>query len=376
MSTAEALKKYPFLFTQGALPAGSLTNLGELRPLLPKALARSRQLLGLSLRRGLDPSQRQYSDEREMAALHALAFALVTATGNRRMIRAASWGFSKEVELSLMSDALHNPRGFPEIYIRVGKAAGIEAAFNWITQRFEMSLLSYLVLRGIEGDPKLMLPQLSLAGGKVAVPPNVFAAMVSRVLRYSLTMKLELQANELRRAELDPDVKAGAETLASEFSRRKGEEVDIQTLSPVESLFPPCVKFWASEMRRGVNVPHQARFLVATFLLHLDYSVDEVLRFFSTTPDYDEGIARYQVEDLAGEKGSGKKYAVPRCDTLRTLGACTCREGLCVHMTHPLLYYRLSIERKLNGDKLAGSECAGSLSRLLHLARPRRPVCP
>ena len=155
-------------------------------------------------------------------------------------------------------------------------------------------------------------------------------------------------------------VKAAINSIMADFSKKKGLEVDVSSLSPVESLFPPCIKFWAAEMNKGVNIPHQARFLVATFLIALDMDVDEVLNYFKHTPDYDERIARYQIEDLAGERGSGKKYSVPRCDTLRTLGVCVCREGLCTHMSHPLLYYRISIEKKLKGDKNAGTDCAKS----------------
>ncbi len=345
---SEALKKYPFLRGAEELVEGlSLTNLSDFPRVLELAEKKIRYMLGLSRERD-DPT-----DKRDAVAAFSASLAMASATGSRRLMRSYASALSRELEKELSTDA-------PGIYKEVAASLGVPAEFDG--KEFKMSLLDYLLLKGIDNEPDLLLPQLKIERGVVYFQVNVFRKLVSTVFRRTLVEKMESQMRELSAATIDPKVKETISSISAEFSKRRGEEVDISSLSPIESLFPPCVKFWISEMNKGINIPHQARFLVATFLLSIDMSVDDVLKYFSHTPDYDERIARYQIEDLAGQRGSGKKYSVPRCETLRTSGVCTCRQGLCQHMTHPLLYYKISIQKRLNGDPNAGRDCAGSLS--------------
>jgi len=345
---SEALKKYPFLIGADTYLVGlSLSNLDEFPRILELAENKIRFLLRLSK---LPPN---INDKKESVAVFTASLAMVSFTNNRRLIRSYGYALSRELEENLAMDS-------PKSYLTVASSLGMKAGYDG--QRFDMALVDYLKLKGIDNDPALMLPQLPLKKGTIYLSPNVFRLMISRVFRWVVVEKMESQMAELRHAILSDRVKAAINSIMADFSKKKGLEVDVSSLSPVESLFPPCIKFWVAEMNKGVNIPHQARFLVATFLIALDMDVDEVLNYFKHTPDYDERIARYQIEDLAGERGSGKKYSVPRCDTLRTLGVCVCREGLCTHMSHPLLYYRISIEKKLKGDKNAGTDCAKSFS--------------
>jgi DNA primase large subunit len=358
-ASSEALKKYPFLVGADSYVAGlSLSNIGQYPRLLALVERKVRYLLKLS------EVPVQLEDKRDAVALFGASLALVSASGNRRMIRTFALALSRELEENLARD-------MPKNYVQVAASLGIRAEYK--NSFFEMRLPDYLKLKGIDNDPELLLPQLPLKRGVVRLSPNVFRLLISRVFRRAITEKMEGDMPTLRRASLDESLREVINSVALDFTKKRGEELDVSSVSPVESLFPPCVKFWVSEMKKGINIPHQARFLVATFLLSLEMSVDEVLEYFKQTPDYDERIARYQVEDLAGEKGSGKKYSVPRCDTLRTSGVCVCKEGLCSHMSHPLLYYRISVEKKLKGDKFAGTECSKLLSRVLSRSGPRAP---
>ena len=57
-------------------------------------------------------------------------------------------------------------------------------------------------------------------------------------------------------------------------------------------------------------------------------------------PDFNERLTRYQVEHIAGGRGSRTKYIPPRCDTLRTHGVCPSMDDICREVRHPLAYYR------------------------------------
>ena len=88
------------------------------------------------------------------------------------------------------------------------------------------------------------------------------------------------------------------------------------------SDYPPCVKHALEVMNRGDNLPHSARVMLATYMLAIGKSIDQIVLMFENAPDFNEKITRYQVEHLAGMKGSHTKYSVPSCDKLRNENLC------------------------------------------------------
>ncbi|MDK2795948.1 MAG: primase large subunit [Archaeoglobaceae archaeon] len=112
-------------------------------------------------------------------------------------------------------------------------------------------------------------------------------------------------------------------------------EVDLNCL-------PPCMLEILSELQRGMNVPHTARFALTSFLLNIGMSVEDVLRLFKSAPDFDEERSRYQIEHIAGRKGKGAEYSPPACDTMRTYQNCVAN----CNVSHPLSYYQNCKKRK------------------------------
>lgn len=115
---------------------------------------------------------------------------------------------------------------------------------------------------------------------------------------------------------------------------RSGEARKVP--AKVEKAFPPCMVRLRELLTRGEHLSHHQRFALATFLLAVGYSVDEVVELFRTSPDFDEKIARYQVEHLAGLRGSRKRYYTYSCDKMKALGICVADCGT----RSPLQYYR------------------------------------
>ncbi len=114
----------------------------------------------------------------------------------------------------------------------------------------------------------------------------------------------------------------------------------------VEEAFPPCMKSIISALLSGEHLSHHQRFALATFLLNIGGSVDYVLDYFRHTPDFNERIARYQIEHLAGLRGGRKKYSVYSCDKMKTLGMCVAECGT----KTPIQYYIRAVKR-VKGDK-------------------------
>lgn len=103
--------------------------------------------------------------------------------------------------------------------------------------------------------------------------------------------------------------------------------------------YPPCVKHALEVMGKGENLPHSARLMLATYMLAIGKSKNEIVEMFKNAPDYNERITRYQVEHLAGTKGSRTKYSVPSCDKLRTENLCFATSD-CAGIINPVQFGR------------------------------------
>ncbi|MEM1630682.1 MAG: DNA primase large subunit PriL [Thermofilum sp.] len=103
-----------------------------------------------------------------------------------------------------------------------------------------------------------------------------------------------------------------------------------------EGMLPPCMRELLRKQSSGENLSHSARFALASFLISIGLSVDEVLDLFRSSPDFREDIARYQVEHIAGLRGSRVKYSPYKCDNMRSLGLCRWE---CEKVSHPLQYF-------------------------------------
>ena len=104
---------------------------------------------------------------------------------------------------------------------------------------------------------------------------------------------------------------------------------------------PPCMKNILAAIQAGENVPHMGRFALVSFLHSLRLNNNEILKLFSTAPDFEEERTRYQVEHITGYSSS-TAYTPPGCDKMRTYGICPTEETeeLCKKKRHPLSYYK------------------------------------
>jgi DNA primase large subunit len=96
--------------------------------------------------------------------------------------------------------------------------------------------------------------------------------------------------------------------------------VDGETIG--SDLFAPCIKAILHRAVQGENLSHNERLAIAFYYLNTNHSIEETVDIFRTSPDFDEKIARYQVEFAAGRGGKGKKYSMFKCSKLKSLHLC------------------------------------------------------
>jgi DNA primase large subunit len=109
--------------------------------------------------------------------------------------------------------------------------------------------------------------------------------------------------------------------------------------------YPPCIKHALEVMNKGENLPHSARLMLATYALAIGKSIEEIVSLFHNAPDYNEKVTRYQIEHLAGLRGSGTKYSVPSCQKLLNQNLCFATEE-CNGITNPIQFGRLTMLKK------------------------------
>jgi DNA primase large subunit len=100
---------------------------------------------------------------------------------------------------------------------------------------------------------------------------------------------------------------------------------------------PPCVMRMLESARKHENLPHHARWYLATYLTAIGMSEDAIVKVYEDLPDFSEKITRYQVSHVRK-----RAYSVPSCATIMTYGLCCAVCGI----GHPLNWHTLTDARK------------------------------
>lgn len=118
------------------------------------------------------------------------------------------------------------------------------------------------------------------------------------------------------------------------------------------NLLPPCLKNILASIQAGENVAHMGRFALVAFLNSLKLNVKDIIKVFSTAPDFEEDKTKYQIEHITGTTGS-TSYKSPGCDKLRTYGLCPSEDldEICRRISHPMSYYKHKWKKNKNDAK-------------------------
>lgn len=126
----------------------------------------------------------------------------------------------------------------------------------------------------------------------------------------------------------------------------------------VAAAMPPCIKNLYDRLFAGKHIPHMGRFTLTSFLINAGASEEEVFRILTALSDFNERVTRYQIEHIAGRRGSKTKYNPPKCTTLKTHGICYMPDQLCKTITHPSMYYKVKLRSIMRKGKVGHVERA------------------
>jgi DNA primase large subunit len=187
-----------------------------------------------------------------------------------------------------------------------------------------------------------------MSNGYVAISEKDFSRLLQEAFRYRINQ-------ELVERTCNPHV---VDVFSDEVRRFQNETMMLRKKSETEPVgklditkLPPCLKDILGAIQAGENVPHMGRFALVAFLNSLHMNSKDILRVFSSAPDFEEERTRYQIEHITGSTGS-TSYSAPGCDKLKTYGLCPSEkmDQICRQVNHPLKYYRKQWREKTSAD--------------------------
>jgi DNA primase large subunit len=190
-------------------------------------------------------------------------------------------------------------------------------------------------------EKKWKLINRLLVNGKVYLTRSETARLLSEEVRGRIEKRLEVKGLP----KFPSKIAQSAEKIKKLSLEKIGKnEMESFPKVMVEAAFPPCIESLYQAFSSGRHLSHIGRFTLTSFLVSIGMPTESVIELFKNISDFNERMTRYQVEHIAGERGSRTSYVPPRCDTLRTHGVCMSPDELCKKVRHPLNYYRIRLK--------------------------------
>ena len=205
---------------------------------------------------------------------------------------------------------------------------------------FALNFTDYLKNTTHLKDKKWKLVNRILTNGTVYLTKNETIRLLSEEVRKHIEKRLETKEQ--------PTFPQKISDIAEQIKQLSIEKIGKTEMEGfpkivLQTAFPPCINVLYQSFTSGRHLSHIGRFTLTTFLINIGMPTDKLIELFRNLSDFNERMTRYQVEHLAGEKGSRTKYIPPKCETLKTHGVCTNPDNLCQRIYHPLSYYRIKL---------------------------------
>lgn len=181
----------------------------------------------------------------------------------------------------------------------------------------------------------------SIKNGQVQVNPKELARLLQEEVNNHLTISIEKNTKQ-KIPNLPFEIQKDIDELSAEYQKRKPQfEKIIVEVQATESEYPPCISSLIGRATNGQHLSHVERFTMVTYLLHQGVEIDSIVNLFSKVSDFKEEKTRYQIENLAGQRGGIiKPYVTYNCATLQTHNVCPYpNDPICNFIRNPLTYH-------------------------------------
>jgi DNA primase large subunit len=201
---------------------------------------------------------------------------------------------------------------------------------------FSVSFTDYLRNSAHLHDKKWKLTNSILSHGNVYLNKRDLVRLLEEEIRRRVEKRLDVKLQKC------PEELGLIAERAKKLAHEVIGEMETEELpkAVVQSAYPPCIVALLETAKSNHHLSHIERFTLTSFLINIGMSSENVNELFKTFSDYNERLTRYQIEHIAGERGSATHYTPPQCSLLQTHGVCKNRDDLCRIVYHPLAYYK------------------------------------
>lgn len=299
--------KYPF--TRGAKEFMSSARVSDEFQLM--GIAKKRVVDAIA--RGKIPLMSVELDDSQLLlqiASYAVSRMIVSLLKSRYYVNRYAIAEAKRASSYMAGDSEEN-------VLSVAKELGVKCD---IDSYYSVGFQDYLKYAPKSVDYKLVNRRLS--GGKVRLRRDEFVRILEEAVKIKIESELPLKME---------GVPANIKEAAEEVRRNIPKEPQPEAVSVEKGAFAPCMQKLLEDLKIVENLSHTARWALAVYLLNVGMRVEEVVKLFSTSPDFDESVTRYQVEH-ALKRG----YKTPSCASMDSYGLCVSNCGV----KSPLAYRR------------------------------------
>lgn len=239
----------------------------------------------------------------------------------------------------------------PESILRIAREAfkmDVEYDDTYPPYQYTVSLIDYLKSASKFNDPVWKLVNRIVVRGRVYIESRELIRLLrDRIEKYILE---NIGKAEREVGKLPESLEEVVKEIRNKIPERRLEDLAIKEGSRPEA-WPPCMKTIYAKLTSGESVSHFANFMVAAFLVNTGVPLEEIISIYSRRSDFNERIAKYQVEHIAGLRGSRTKYVAPSCSKIRTNGLCIENGRLCGNIKNPMTYYKKKLKELGRIDK-------------------------
>jgi DNA primase large subunit len=330
--TSAILAKYPFL-PQAKKHVAELgvdiKDLASLEGVVARAMERVESTFDLVSFYSQEPTKRT---EIELASF-PVAVLLVTGVHDRTLTERFATAEAKNVYENLLNEK-------DEAVLNIAKF------FGWSMEDSEIQPYSYTIsfidylrnaARGrLVHNSKWKLVNRLVHQGKTYVTVNEVCRLLQEEVRRYIEEKTHGEMPRVPQAVQDL-----VDEIKTKFAEMKPHLTEFDRIVRAEeSEYPPCIKSLLDRVEKGQHLSHVERIALVTYLLQQGVTTEDIVNLFVNVVDFREGKTRYQVEHLAGQRGSTTQYKTYNCSTLKTHGVCANpSDPICLTIRNPLTYH-------------------------------------
>jgi DNA primase large subunit len=247
------------------------------------------------------------SDGQKELASYAAARMIISNMRNRYVTNRMAVAESKR--------AFANLSGAPEAEVAaISGEVGVGAALAAGKDRMQIGVAQFLLFAPKDSHYRLVSRELE--SGRVGITRHEWVRLIEEAVKKTYERIPEPHG------EPPEEVKACIAKISATLPK-----IEPRKISFGEGEVPPCINSILATLSRHENVGHTGRWLLAVYLINGGVSDEEIVKVFSSAPDFSEDITRYQVGHARN-----KRYMMPNCATVLAQGYCVAECGI----TNPL----------------------------------------